>query len=194
MKTTSITLFLCLVILSVIAQTTSGGLKVNDPSPDFTAYDQNGKSINLKNQLTHGPVVLVFYRGEWCPYCNKQLKELEDSLKMITDKGATVIAVSPETRENVLKTIGKTKAKYSIISDDKMRIMSAYKVAFALDEELVKKYKGYGINLEEKNGNNGNNLPVPAVYIIDKNGKIKYSHYDENYKARISVREILALL
>jgi len=113
---------------------------------------------------------------------------------MITDKGANVIAISPETPDNVVKTVGKTKAKYSILSDSNMRIMSAYKVGYALEDGMVKRYKGYGINFAEKNGSNGNNLPVPAVYIVDKTGKITYAHYDENFKERVSVREILTHL
>ncbi len=194
MRTTFIAIFLCFIVFSVVGQTASGGLRVNDVAPDFTSVDQNGKSVNLKNKLTHGPVVLVFYRGEWCPYCNKQLKELEDSMKMITGKGATVIAVSPETQANVAKTVRKTKAKYSVLSDDNLKIMNAYKVAYSLDDDMIKKYKGYGIDFAEKNGTNGNNLPVPAVYIIGKDGKVTYSHYDENFKERVSVMEILAHL
>jgi peroxiredoxin len=170
------------------------GLNKGEMAPDFTANDQMGKAINLKAQLKTGAVVLVFYRGQWCGYCNKQLSDLQDSLSLITAKGAQLIAITPEKNENVAKTIEKTKAVYSIVSDDHLKIMNAYKVTFGLDEATTKKYKGYGIDLVDANGANGNSLPVPAVYIIGKDGKIIYRYFDENYTKRMSVKEILTML
>ncbi len=170
------------------------GLNKGDKAPDFTVKNQMGKSIQLKEELKKGSVVLVFYRGQWCPYCNKQLSALQDSLSMITDKGAQLIAVSPEKPENIFKTVEKTNATYSVVSDNKLEIMNAYKVTYALDEVMTKKFKGYGMDLNEINGSNGNNLPIPAVYIINKSGIITYRYFDENYAKRPSVKEILSLL
>lgn len=194
MKKTNLLSSLLLILLSFMVSTNPEGLKVNDKAPNFSAKDQNGKTVELNKLIKSGSVVIVFYRGEWCPYCNKQLMELEDSMALITSKEASIIAVSPEKQENITKTIQKTKATYSIISDDSMKIMSAYKVAFELDEQTNEKYKKWGINLSDKNGNNGNNLPVPAVYIINKEGKIIYRYFDVNYKNRVSVSEILSHL
>ena len=194
MKKTNLLSSLLLILLSFMVSTNPEGLKVNDKAPNFSAKDQNGKTVELNKLIKSGSVVIVFYRGEWCPYCNKQLMELEDSLALITSKEASIIAVSPEKQENITKTIQKTKATYSIISDDSLKIMSAYKVAFELDEQTNEKYKKWGINLSDKNGNNGNNLPVPAVYIINKEGKITYRYFDVNYKKRVSVSEILSHL
>jgi peroxiredoxin len=170
------------------------GLSKGDMAPDFTAKDQMGKEVSLKAQLKTGSVVLVFYRGQWCPYCNKQLSALQDSLSMITDKGAMLLAISPETKENILKTVDKTKASYSVVSDEKLKIMNAYKVAFELDAATTEKYKGYGIDLKVANGASGNSLPVPAVYVVNKSGKIVYSHVDENITKRASVKEIVSML
>lgn len=181
-------------LLSFTSSNTPEGLKVNDTAPNFTSIDQNGKTVVLENLVKKGSVVIVFYRGEWCGYCNKQLNDLEDSLALITQKGATVLAVTPEKQENIVKTIKKTKATYSVLSDDSLKIMSSYKVAFELDAKTTEKYKGYGINLQEMNGSNGNNLPVPAVYIINKAGKITYRYFDIDYRKRVSVSEILAHL
>ena len=108
------------------------GLKVGDKAPQFQVTDNRGKTFNLKKQLKKGDVVIIFYRGQWCPFCNKELSQLNDSLSLITAKGATVIAISPETKENVVKTIGKTKASFPIISDSKMEIMKMYKVNFEI--------------------------------------------------------------
>src|SRR4051812_7945550 len=88
---------------SIFAQGTPAGLHINDMAPDFTAKDQSGKTINLKLELKKNTVVLVFYRGQWCPFCNKELKALEDSLHFIRSKGAIVLAVSPEKPENISK-------------------------------------------------------------------------------------------
>jgi peroxiredoxin len=170
------------------------GLIKGDVAPDFSAKNQNGKTINLKNELKLGAVVLVFYRGQWCPYCNKQLAALQDSLELITSKGAQLIAVSPEIEENVAKTISKSKASYSVLSDDKLKIMSQYKVAYEVDDKLDKTLKKYGIDVAKANGENGKVLPVPAVYIINKEGKIVYVYFDENYAKRPSVKEIVSML
>ena len=194
-KIISLTLFTVLQMGLLLAQQKPGGLKVNDRAPDFTAKDQSGKSIHLKSVLEKKSVVLVFYRGQWCPFCNKELKTLEDSLQQITGKGAIVLAVSPEKQENIAKTIEKTKATYSILYDEGLKIMKSYDVAFALDSLTITKYKTYGIDFSAANGTaNGANLPVPAVYVIDKKGKITYRHFDPDYRKRASVKEIVSHL
>src|ERR1700754_323526 len=124
-------LFLALIASAVVnAQMQPKGLQVNDVAPSFTAKDQNGNAVSLAEQLKKGPVVLVFYRGQWCPFCNKQLKKLEDSLSLIQGKGATLIAVTPETPESIKMTAEKTKASYPLLFDDGMKIMKSYDVAY----------------------------------------------------------------
>ena len=167
------------------------GLKVGDKAPQFQSTDNSGKPFNLKKQLKKGDVVIIFYRGQWCPFCNKELSQLNDSLSFITAKGATVVAISPETKENVGKTIEKTKASFPIISDSALAVMKMYKVNFAVDEATQTKYKKYGINFSEANGSNGANLPVPATYVVGKNGVIKYAFFNPDYKVRSSVQDLL---
>lgn len=191
MKKLALLLAIAIITFSFIPNDKPMGLNVGDVAPDFTAKNQNNKDVNLKELLKSGSVVILFYRGEWCPYCNRQLKALEDSLALIKSKGANIIAISPEKLENINKTIEKTKVTYNVVTDENSQIMKAYKVAFELDEKTTEKYKGWGINLMERNGSSGNNLPVPAVYIINKEGKITYRYFDVNYKNRTSVQEIL---
>ena len=167
------------------------GLKVGDTAPDFSAKDQEGKTINLKKVLQKGPVIMLFYRGQWCPYCNKQMSRFSDSLFMLTAKGASVLAITPETAENVKKTIEKTKSTFPVVEDQGLAIMKMYKVNFAVDEKTITKYKGYGIDFDKANGANGANLPVPATYIIGKDGKVKYVFFNTDYRKRASVLEIL---
>ena len=184
----------CTITLIVAAQTETvypEGLKVGDTAPMFTAKDQDGKTVNLKQALKKGPVVMLFYRGQWCPFCNKQLSHFSDSLQMLTAKGASILAITPETGENVKKTIEKTKSSFPVLEDAGMAIMKMYKVNFAVDENTITKYKGYGIDFDKANGSNGANLPVPATYIIGKDGIVKYVFFNKDYRKRASVQEIL---
>jgi peroxiredoxin len=187
---------LCLVLLLHLvyflgAQEAPEGLFINSKAPDFKAKDQNGKEVRLKDILKKGKVVLIFYRGQWCPYCNKYLKKLEDSLQLIKDKGATIIAVTPELPENISKTIEKTNAEYTILFDDGLKIMKAYDVEFEVPENTLTRYRNTGIKIDENNGKNGNFLPIPATYIIDKESTITYRFFQSDYKKRPSIQEIL---
>jgi len=194
MKTLKIIIVNLLLSIAVIAQTTPQGIKVNDKAPNFIAKDQSGKKVSLKNELKNGSVVLVFYRGQWCPYCNKQLKALQDSLGLIKEKGATLMAVSPEKPANIAKTVEKTTATYAVLFDDSLKIMKSYDVAFIVDSTTIEKYKTYGIDFYDANGSNGATLPVPAVYIINKDGIIIFKHFDSDYRKRVSVKEIISHL
>jgi peroxiredoxin len=175
----------------LIAQEAPEGLFLNSKAPDFKAKDQNGNDVRLKDLLKKGKVVLVFYQGEWSPYCNRNLQRLEDSLQLIIAKGATVVAVSPEQPESIAKTVEKTKAQYAILHDENLKIMKAYEVEFEVPENALKRYRNGGIKIDEVNGKNGNYLPVPATYIIDKEANITYRFFNPDYKKRPSVKEIL---
>ncbi len=178
--------------LQVLAQT---GLKSGVQAPEFKAKDNSGKTLDLKNLLkSHKAVVLFFYRGQWCPYCNKHIKELQDSLQLLTTKGAYVVGVTPETSENINKTIGKTHASFSIIQDKDYKIMKAYKVNYVVDDSMMAKMKKYGVDLEKNNGNTDHVLPVPATYVIDRSGTIIFVHFDKDYTKRASVSSILNAL
>jgi len=178
--------------LQVLAQS---GLKAGQSAPVFSATDNSGKKLDLRTLLkTHKSVVLFFYRGQWCPYCNKQIKQLQDSLELLTAKGAYVVGVTPETKDNIDKTIDKSRASFSIIQDKGYQIMKAYDVNYTANDELVSGLKKYGIDLEKNNGNRDHILPVPATYIIDKSGKITYVHFDKDYTKRPAISTLAANL
>jgi peroxiredoxin len=179
------------ICIAAIAQNTPKGLAAGSIAPDFYATDQYGKKTELGTILKKGPVVLLFYRGQWCPYCNRQLSQLQDSLLQITEQGATVIAVTPEKPGSINETINKTKASFQILHDKGLKIMKAYDVAYTVNDVTNAKLKKYGIDLEKINGKNGSKLPVPAVYIINQKGVITYVHFDQDYTHRASVAEIL---
>jgi peroxiredoxin len=180
-----------LIFFSAAAQKTPEGLFIDSKAPDFRAKDQTGLEVHLRDLLKKGEVVLVFYRGQWCPYCNRELKRLEDSLQLIIAKGATLVAVTPEKPESITKTIEKTSASYSILYDDQLKIMKAYDVAFEVDENTLTRYHNTGIDIEANNGKNGKYLPVPAVYIINRQSTITYRYFEPDYRKRPSVKEIL---
>ena len=191
MKPFVILFFVCFGFTALHAQEKPEGLFIGSKAPDFKAKDQDGKEIRLKDQLKKGKVVLVFYRGYWCPYCNRELSRLQDSLALIQEKGATVIAVSPEKPEHIKQTIEKTKATYSVLYDEGMKIMKGYDVEFELEETTLARYRSSGLDIEKNNGTNGKYLPVPAVYIIDKESNVTYRFFDADYKKRPSIAEIL---
>jgi peroxiredoxin len=178
--------------LQVLAQT---GLKNGTEAPNFSVKDNSGNTLDLKVLLkSHKAVVLFFYRGQWCPYCNKHIQQLQDSLQLLTAKGAYVVGVTPETGENIKKTIDKTHASFSIVQDNGYKIMKAYQVNYTVDDALNTKLKGYGVDLEKNNGNTDHVLPVPATYVIDRTGKIIFVHFDKDYTKRASVSAILNAL
>lgn len=182
------------VFFMASAQEAPEGLFIASKAPDFRAKDQHGKEIRLKDLLKEGKVLLVFYRGQWCPYCNKELSRLQDSLQLIKDKGATLVAVSPEIPENIEKTVEKTKAEYSILYDEGLKIMKAYDVEFEVPENTLTRYRNAGLDIEKNNGANGKYLPVPAVFIIDKESTIIYRFFDRDYKKRPNVKDLLEYL
>ncbi|MBA2499124.1 MAG: AhpC/TSA family protein [Chitinophagaceae bacterium] len=181
-------------VIGLSAQEKPEGLFINSKAPDFKATDQNGNSIRLKEMVKKGNVILFFYRGNWCPYCSRQLKQMQDSLELLTAKGVQVLAITPEKIDGISKTIEKSSASFPIIHDEEGKIMKAYDVHFAVDEKLVNRYKMSGIDLEAINGKNGTNLPIPAVYIINKENTIVYRYFNEDYKKRVSVKELLLQL
>ncbi|MES2807357.1 MAG: peroxiredoxin-like family protein [Bacteroidota bacterium] len=188
-------ILVALIMLGASNLFAQAGLKPGDKAPEFTAKDNNGKQLDLKKLLkTNKAVVLFFYRGQWCPYCNKHIQQLQDSLQLLTTKGAYVVGVTPETEENIAKTVGKTKASFSMVSDKSYSIMKAYDVNYVMDQAQVSKYKGYGVDLEANNGNTDHMLPVPATYVIGKDGKLTYVHFDKDYRKRASVKTLLSVL
>jgi peroxiredoxin len=185
--------FFMIIAVNLYAQEKPEGLFINSKAPDFKAKDQNGNEIELKDLRKKGPVVLIFYRGYWCPYCSRELQKLEDSLSLIEEKGAQLIAITPERQEGIIKTIEKTKASYPIITDNDMKIMKAYDVAYRVDEKTIGRYKMASIDLAANNGQKPDAvyLPVPAAYIVGKDGEIKYRFFNEDYKKQAPIKDIL---
>lgn len=166
------------------------GLKKGDKAPDFTLTNQIGKTTNLQQMLREGPVVLVFYRGAWCPYCTRYLNALDAALQDIQAAGAQVVAISPQSTEGQ-----ELPSAYPIVCDSTGEVMESYGVQFQVNDSYQEKLDNYlNQSLEDINAGNLSTLPVPATYVIGQNGKIKRVFFDPNYTNRASIEDLLKAL
>ncbi len=169
------------------------GLSVGDKAPLFEAIDADSNKFELAS--SQKPVVMIFYRGFWCPFCNKHLEKLQDSLKYITDLGAKVVAVSPENPEYLDKMKEKTSASFTLLFDEGYEIAKKYDVNFNPPKaQLFMLNKVFGANMDESHSEEEFQLPIPATYLIDKNGVIIWKHFDPDYKKRSNVSDIIKAL
>jgi peroxiredoxin len=168
------------------------GLKPGDKAPDFTGYDQKGKQVVLKKLLEEGPIILFFYRGNWCPLCNKYLSSYQDSLKVLTDQGFNVIGITPESIENVENTVKIHNLTFTVVYDCQEKIMKDYDLMFDVTKAYQEKVlSGLSVDIAKFNGRDVAHLPVPATYIINKEGYIVAVQFDPDYKNRASVKWML---
>lgn len=171
------------------------GLSSGDKAPNFITEDVNGKGIELNSLIEKGKVVVLFYRGQWCPVCEKHLSAFQEEVSQILDKGASVIAVTPETIDNAKVMMGKTGMTFSVIADPDGQIMKDYDVLFHVTDKYEKKIASlFNTDIAENNASQEALLPVPATYIINQNGIIEKVFFNYNYKIRASVSEILEVL
>jgi len=171
------------------------GKSVGDSAYLFELKDESGKTVSLKSELVNGPVVLLFYRGEWCPVCIRYLSAMQDSLSLITETGATLLAVTGETSKNAQKTKEKTESTFPLLLDRQEIVMKEYDVLFDVTAYYNNKVKvGHLKSVAANNGQEESRLPIPATYIIDTSGIIIFRHFEYNYKTRASVKMIVSAL
>ena len=170
------------------------GLKIDEQAPDFILKDATGTNITLYEELKKGPVILTFYRGAWCPYCNLELRAYQEINNDIKVTGAQLIAVSPQTPDASLTLKEKHDLEYSVLSDPNGETADSYNLVFKLPDTLIETYQQLGFNLPKFNGNDSWELPVPATYIIDQSGKIRFAYVDSDYSKRAEPSEIVELL
>ncbi len=169
------------------------GLQVGDKAPDFVLKDHEGKEVRLSESLKKGPVVLTWYRGGWCPYCNVALKELTDHNSIIKGLGAELIALTPELPDKSLSTVESNELDFKVLSDPKLTVSSSYKLVFTLDSETATRYETR-FKLSEVNGNTSNQLPIPATYVVDTDGTIVYAYVNSDYRQRANPSDIIKAL
>jgi len=170
------------------------GLKVGTKAPDFILPNAYGKNIKLSDLYKKGPVILTFYRGAWCPFCNIELHALKVSMPHFKKYNAQIIAVTPQKPDKSLEQVKKSKLPFNIVSDLDNSVMKKYNLFFELAPELVNLYKKLGLDIESYNGKGRNVLPVPGTFVIDQKGIIRASFSDLDYKKRMEPKAILAAL
>ncbi|PKP01903.1 MAG: alkyl hydroperoxide reductase [Bacteroidetes bacterium HGW-Bacteroidetes-9] len=168
------------------------GLAVGAQVANFSATNQKGETFILSEALQKGPVVVIFYRGQWCPVCNKHLGQVQDSLQQIYNHGATVVAISPEKTEYLAKTAEKTHASFTLLYDEGYAIANQFDVTFDPDSATKVVYNVVlGANLKNAHSDDSQRLPIPATFIIGQDHKIVWRQFDPDYKKRSTVSEIL---
>ncbi|YCM43274.1 peroxiredoxin-like family protein [Verrucomicrobiaceae bacterium 227] len=173
------------------AKTVEGARKVGDVAPEFTLKDALGKEVSLSEELKNGPVVLTWYRGGWCPYCNIAMAALQEELPAIKKAGATLFALTPELPDKALTTAEKNKLEFKVLTDLNHKVATDYGLMFTLIPEVAKHFK-----LKEYNGDTAgaDRLPLAATYIIGKDGKIAWSFLHHDYHMRAEPKEIVKFL
>lgn len=169
--------------------------KLGDKAPDFTLKNPLGKKVTLSEVLKTGPVVLTWYRGGWCPYCNIALAAYQEKLVEIEAAGATLVALTPELPDKSLTTSEKLKLDFTVLTDLNHGVAREYGLVFKLTPEVEKLYKGF-FDLSEYNGKEAGDkeLPLSATYIIDQSGEIRWSFVEANYRERAEPADVLNFL
>jgi peroxiredoxin len=169
----------------------STALQVGAELPALTLSDATGRLVDLKALNASGPLVIVFYRGGWCPYCNLELREWQRLLPQLRERGALLVAISPQTPDNSLSTAEKNELAFPVLSDSSLVAARAFGIAFTLAPELVELYAKVGNDLPTLNGNGQWVLPLPATYLIDRHGLVAYAHVEADYRQRAEPQEVL---
>ncbi len=169
-------------------------IKKDDTFPDFDLPNANNKPLNLKTLLNNGPLVISFYRGAWCPYCNLEIKALQKYLPDIISAGGQLIAISPQTPDKSLDQVTASSLTFEVLSDINNRLAKQCGLVFTLPESLRPIYRAWEIDIPDHNGNKSFELPIPATYIIDTEGKIRYVFADMDYTKRLEPDVIIEQL
>ena len=162
--------------------------------PNIELPNATGETVKINDVLQNNKVVLAFYRGGWCPYCNLELKALQNALPQIEAKGAKLIAIAPEAPDNSLTTKEKNELSFEVLSDTNNQTAKEMNLVFRLPASLETLYKKFGINLDANQNNTNQELPIAATYIVEQDGTISYHFLEEDYKLRADPSEILTAL
>jgi peroxiredoxin len=165
-------------------------LAVGAHAPAFTAREPDGKSFRFDPEKLSRPTMLIFYRGGWCPYCNAHLKDLKTAVPQVIALGFDVLFLSTD-RPQILRSSLKESVDYHLLSDNEVNAARAFGIAFRMDDATYAKYKTYGVDLEETQGAKHHELPVPAVFIVDRKGKIRFAHTNPDYTKRLPAADIV---
>lgn len=169
-------------------------LGVGETAPNFSLPSATGKVVELRRLLDDGPVVLTFYRGGWCPYCNIQLRSYQRILKDLEDLGAHLVAISPEAPDHTVETKDREELEFPVLSDVGNAVARQFGLVFPVSPDVLSMFQRWDIDLQKHNGVDGGELPVPGTYVIDEGGTIIFGQADVDYRRRAEPEDILEVL
>ncbi|MBM1106029.1 AhpC/TSA family protein [Aurantibacter crassamenti] len=165
------------------------GLSVGEKAPDFTLLNAIGKEVSLSEMLKTSTVIIKFYRGEWCPICNLDLREVQNKLPQIKSLGATLLAISPQNPDEALTAIEKNNLDFEVLSDVNQNVIKSYNLQFDPGADYHSRR-----DLTLLNGDRLKTLPIPATFIVNSNQIIEAAHVEANYTERMGSSEIIDVL
>jgi len=170
-------------------------LKEGDKIPSFQLNDANGKLVSSDTLLKQGPIVISFYRGGWCPYCNLELNALQKHIAEIKKANGTLVAISPELPDNSLTTIEKNKIAFPVLTDRNLQVAKQFGIAIQLPEIIKDMTKNvFGLDLTKINGADTFDLPIPATYVVDSDHIVRYAYVNPNFMQRSEPTKIVEAL
>jgi peroxiredoxin len=169
-------------------------LKVGARAPDFELPDTLGKTFKLSELTAKGPVVLTWYRGGWCPYCNIALRGFHKALPEIQAAGGTLVAISPEIPQSAMNTVQKNQLGFPLLSDHQNKVARAFGIAYRVPDAVVETLKKSGRDLTRINGSDSGELPLAVTYVIDSDRVIRYAFLETNYRKRAEPVDVIAAL
>jgi len=170
------------------------GLQVGDQLASFELPNQLGQTISLDELQGDSNIVISFYRGGWCPYCNIELCVLQQALPEFKSHGARLIAISPQLPDESMSTAEKNELSFPVLSDAGNKVAKEFGLVFTLSEQLRPLYESFNIDLPATNGDKSFELPIPATFIIDSDGVVKGAFVNADYKQRMDLSDIINVL
>lgn len=187
----SLTGFIGRLVESGLAE---NAINVGDKAPEFNLPDIHGKQTKLSDLLQQGPVVINFYRGGWCPFCSLELKAYQNLLPEIKAAGGILVGISPEAPDNSLSTAEKFDLEFEVLSDWSNDVAGKYGLVFELEPAIREIYTSFGFELPKINGDDSWTLPIPAVYVVDRDGTVVWADVNANYTERAEPADVLQAL
>ncbi|KAI4156007.1 MAG: hypothetical protein LQ340_000596 [Diploschistes diacapsis] len=170
---------------------TSKAIQPGEKLPEFALPDATGKEVSSKKLLSQGPLLITFYRGEWCPFCNLAISAFQKHLPEIKAKGVNLVAISPELPNQSLTTMEKYNLEFSVLSDESNKLAKQLGLLFAMPDTLKPVFEMFGTDLKKRNGDDSFEVPVPATMLVDQHGIVRNTWVDPDYTKRCDPKTTL---